>query len=191
MAAKGSPSGCRWPSGNWVVWEAGKESRGLGTPNLREVLDSLGVVLDPPAGPLPDKAVDFYNGLTGAQTAALKAQGYDVPGKLAGADTQDGADSFYRALIAAAGDSLRGVDGGPTPDRVHQMVVDEFATDIARPNPLYRHLISGDRTSEQVLSNLQQPAAGTARPFGSCRTWRLAGSVSSSGSWAGAARSCR
>ena len=85
--------------------------------------------------------------------------GYRVPERPTGAADVDSADSFYLALIAAAGDSLRGVAGGPTPDRVHQMVVDAFAEDMRLPNSRYRHLISGDPNLDQVLANLEMPAS--------------------------------
>ena len=64
-------------SGDWVVWENG-EARSLDTPYLSEALDRLGVVLGPPAGLPPAVPVDFYNGLTGPQEAALDDQGYAV-----------------------------------------------------------------------------------------------------------------
>ena len=157
----GDPDPVPAASGDWVVWESGV-ARSLGTPLLSEAAQALGIELEPLSGRAPSAPVDFYTGLTGAQAAALDARGYAVPERLTGADSASSEHSdysFYQALIAAAGDSLRGVDGGPTPERVHLMVVDEFARDIRRRNPRYRDLISGDQTPKQVLARLKNPAS--------------------------------
>ena len=158
----GNPDPVPVASGDWVVWENGVP-RSLGTPFLREALVSLGAELLPTGTP-PSAPVGFYNGLTPAQIAALGAERYDVPAMRAVADSADGAVgpdpaySFYRALIAVAGDRLRGIEGPRTPEQVHRMVVTEFARDIRQPNSRYLDLIAGFWTPEQALAELATPA---------------------------------
>jgi hypothetical protein len=89
------------------------------------------------AGRPPERIITWNAAVNDAQAATLNARGYAVP---AGASAAKG---FYQALIEAAGSSLRGVDGAVTPERIHQMVVDELANDMLRPESRYGHLMAG------------------------------------------------
>ncbi|HEY2577122.1 MAG TPA: hypothetical protein VGI74_12530, partial [Streptosporangiaceae bacterium] len=159
----GNPNPVPEANGDWVVWENGV-ARSLGTPFLREALASLGAELLPTdPDNLPSAPVGFYNGPTSEQTAALDALGYRVAEDVAtdGTDGPDTAYSFYQALITVARGALRGTQGQPVPQQIHQihqMVVDEFARDIRQPNSRYRDLIAGSSTPEQALAELKRPA---------------------------------
>ncbi len=137
-------------NGDWVVWRDGAPYS-LGTPFLREALESLGKQLSPAKNP-PVRPVGFYYGATKEQTATLNGLGYSVPGTAW--DGAGRADSFYTSLITVASKRLQAVLGqAPSAQLVRERVVDQF-----RKNQTdYREFMADGKTPDQLLDNLADP----------------------------------